>query len=127
MSAAQLDVAQIYGGEAPPHARVWKAFRVEHSFDTSQGAGAEAVLLDGPSNGHSFDWGIARDTVRQAPALKVIVAGGLNAANVADAVRATKPWGVDASSSLETLPGVKDHAKVRQFVTVAIEAAKEES
>jgi phosphoribosylanthranilate isomerase len=126
MSAALLDVVQIYGGEPPPHTRVWKAFRVQHSFDGSHATGAEALLLDGLANGNSFDWSIARDTVRQHPQLKVIVAGGLNAANVAEAVRTVRPWGVDASSSLETSPGVKDHAKVRQFVTVALEAAKEE-
>jgi phosphoribosylanthranilate isomerase len=126
MSAALLDVAQIYGGEPPPHTRVWKAFRVEHSFDASHATvGAEAVLLDGLANGNSFDWSIARDSVRQNPTLKVILAGGLNATNVREAIRAVKPWGVDASSSLETSPGVKDHAKVRQFVTAAMTAAKE--
>jgi phosphoribosylanthranilate isomerase len=126
MSAALLDIAQIYGGEPPPHTRVWKAFRVEDSFDASRAIGADAVLLDGLANGNLFDWSIARDTVRQHPALKVIVAGGLNAANVTEAVRAVRPWGVDASSSLETSPGVKDHAKLRRFVTMALEAAKEE-
>jgi len=125
MSAALLDVAQIYGGEPPPHTRVWKAFRVEHSFDASHAAGAEAVLLDGLANGSSFDWGIARDAVRQNPALKVIVAGGLNAVNVAEAVRVARPWGVDASSSLEAAPGVKDHEKIRGFVKGALGAARE--
>jgi phosphoribosylanthranilate isomerase len=125
MSAALLDVAQIYGGEAPPHTRVWKAFRVEHSFDASLGVGAEGVLLDGTGNGKLFDWSIARDLTRQNSTVKVIVAGGLNASNVADAVRTVRPWGVDASSSLETSPGVKDHAKVRSFVEAALGAARE--
>ena len=125
MSAALLDVAQIYGGEAPPHTRVWKAFRVEHSFDASQAVNAEAVLLDGLANGVSFDWSVARDAVRENPKLKVIVAGGLTSATVAQAVRIARPWGVDASSSLETAPGVKDHEKIRGFVKSAFDAARE--
>jgi phosphoribosylanthranilate isomerase len=117
MRAARLDVAQIYGGAAPEHARVWKAFRVADSFDRSLGEGAEAVLLDGAKSGASFDWKLARGA---GP--KVIVAGGLDAANVAEAIRIAEPWGVDASSKLEAAPGIKDHDKVRAFVKAAREA-----
>lgn len=123
MSAALLDVAQIYGGEAPPHARVWKAFRVGGSFDASLMAGAEAVMLDGISNGNAFDWNIAGNITKENPAARVIVAGGLDASNVAEAIRVARPWGVDASSRLETAPGVKDHEKVRKFVEAALAAA----
>src|SRR4029077_11685209 len=56
MRAAKLDVAQIYGGETPHGVRLWKAFRVQAGFDPMLAEGAEAVLLDGPSNGISFDW-----------------------------------------------------------------------
>jgi len=118
MRAARLDVAQIYGGEAPAGVRVWKAFRVGKSFDRSLADGAEAILLDGATNGASFDWRLARGIEG-----KVIVAGGLKAANVADAIRIAQPWGVDASSSLESAPGIKDHEKVRAFVKAAREAA----
>jgi phosphoribosylanthranilate isomerase len=131
MSAALLDVAQIYGGDAPPAARVWKAFRVDEAFDKhwseASGSGAEAVLLDGISNGNSFDWVRARDAAKQNPAMKIIVAGGLDAANVAEAIRVVRPWGVDASSSLETSPGVKDHEKIRRFVEAALGAAQREN
>lgn len=71
MGRAQLDVIQIYGGDAPHGARVWKAFRLTTAFDPAQANGAEAVLLDGPANGISFDWTLARQG-----AAKVIVAGG---------------------------------------------------
>jgi phosphoribosylanthranilate isomerase len=116
MRAAGLDVAQIYGGEGPAGARVWKAFRVDSEFDRALGAGAEAVLLDGAKNGARFDWKLARGA-----ALKTIVAGGLDASNVAQAIRTAEPWGVDASSGLETAPGIKDPEKVRAFVRAALE------
>ena len=78
---------------------------------------AEAILLDGVKNGVSFDWSLARGAAE-----KVIVAGGLDASNVAEAIRIAEPWGVDASSKLETAPGIKDHDKVRAFVKAAREA-----
>jgi phosphoribosylanthranilate isomerase len=118
MREAHLDVAQIYGGAAPEYARAWKAFRVAGAFDRSLGEGAEALLLDGAQSGIPFDWKLARGA---AP--KVIVAGGLDASNVAEAIRIAEPWGVDASSKLETAPGIKDHDKVRAFVKAAREAA----
>jgi phosphoribosylanthranilate isomerase len=122
MRAAKLDIAQIYGGGAPAGVRVWRAFRatqaLNHGLDAAAAADAEAVLLDGPASGVSFDWTKARGA---AP--KLILAGGLDASNVAEAIRIARPWGVDASSRLESAPGIKDHAKVRQFVTAALEAA----
>jgi phosphoribosylanthranilate isomerase len=118
MRAAKLDVAQIYGGDAASGTRVWRAYRTPNvSLDNS---GCEAVLIDGPANGQSFDW----QTVRNIES-KLIVAGGLDASNVAEAIRITRPWGVDASSKLESAPGVKDHDKVRAFVAAARTAAKE--
>jgi phosphoribosylanthranilate isomerase len=117
MRAAHLDVAQIYGSGAPAGARVWKAYRVADSLDGSMGHGAEAVFLDSAKNGLSFDWKLA---LNAAP--KVIVAGGLDASNVAAAIDIAKPWGVDASSKLESAPGIKDHDKVRAFVKAAREA-----
>jgi phosphoribosylanthranilate isomerase len=139
MRAARLDVAQIYGGSAPAGARVWKAFRVNQAIDSTPLDGAEAILLDGPANGVVFDWKkivggaaplvrsrppgrLRRDHIEQAPHPHLIVAGGLDASNVAEAIRTAKPWGVDASSRLEISPGVKDHEKVRQFVQAALKA-----
>ena len=119
MRVAKLDVAQIYGGSAPAGARVWKAFRLSSPFDASLAEGAEAVLLDGPSNGISFDWSLAR-----ANGVKIIVAGGLDASNVGAAIRAVNAWGVDASSKLESEPGIKDHTKVRQFIDAAKRSAQ---
>jgi len=114
MRAAKLDVAQIYGGVVPGKTRVWKAFRPADQVNPD---GAEAILLDGPANGISFDWSVARSEEH-----KIIVAGGLDASNVAEAIRIARPWGVDASSKLESAPGIKDHKKVRAFVKAAREA-----
>ena len=129
MRAARLDVAQIYGSEIPTNTRVWRAIRAVHPLPYGRGSAEprasasgwtpniEAILLDGPANGVSFDWTSAID-----PEHKVIVAGGLDASNVAEAIRIAKPWGVDASSKLESTPGIKDHDKVRAFIKAAQEA-----
>jgi len=114
MRSAKLDVAQIYGGDLPSVPRIWRAFR---SQTLPPGDPVEAVLLDGPANGITFDWNQARGLSE-----KVIVAGGLDASNVAEAIRIAKPWGVDASSRLESAPGIKDPEKVRQFVKAALAA-----
>lgn len=116
--AARLDAVQLYGGETPEGPQVWRAFRVSAGIDLKLAANADAVLLDGPANGIGFDWADARDV-----AGKVIVAGGLNPSNVAEAIRVARPWGVDASSGLEISPGIKDHDKIRRFVQAAQEAA----
>ncbi|MEO8097109.1 MAG: phosphoribosylanthranilate isomerase [Acidobacteriota bacterium] len=117
VKTARLDVVQIYGGETPGAVRVWRAIRVKDGIDPTTTRGAEAVLLDGPANGIGFDWRDARDVAE-----KVIVAGGLNPSNVAEAIRVARPWGVDASSGLESAPGIKDHDKIRRFVKAAQEA-----
>lgn len=118
MRAGKLDIAQIYGGAAPSGTRVWEAIRLNTATEPRLlGSGAEAVLLDGLANGQGFDWNLARGV-----ADKVIVAGGLDGANVAEAIRIAQPWGVDASSRLESSPGVKDHQKMKRFIEAALSA-----
>jgi len=116
MRTAHLDIAQVYG-EIPKVPRIWRAIRVG-SASRPANDNVEAVLLDGPANGITFDWKQARGFSG-----KLILAGGLNASNVAEAIRIVQPWGVDASSGLESAPGIKDHDKVRQFVKAAQQAA----
>ncbi|HLH40172.1 MAG TPA: phosphoribosylanthranilate isomerase [Bryobacteraceae bacterium] len=122
MAEAELDVAQIYGAiSITGPMRFWQALRIPAAsggFAFSSGGG-EAIFLDSAGNGVSFDWNTARSIAQQQ---KVIVAGGLNPENVADAIRIAKPWGVDASSGLEISPGIKDHEKVRRFIKAAREA-----
>jgi len=63
--------------------------------------------------GRTFPWEAARVVAATRP---VLLAGGLDPANVAEAMRAVRPFGVDASSRLESAPGLKDPDRVRRFV-----------
>jgi indole-3-glycerol phosphate synthase/phosphoribosylanthranilate isomerase len=74
-----------------------------------------ARLLDQPWQGEDpAHWSVAA-----AAEGRIVLAGGLGPDNVRDAIAAVRPWGVDASSSLESAPGVKDHDKVRAYVEAA--------
>ncbi|MEO7145165.1 MAG: phosphoribosylanthranilate isomerase [Bryobacteraceae bacterium] len=118
-----LDIVQLYGAGAGAGFRVWRARRMDADF--SPGAierdTAEAVLLDTlcgsrlGGTGQTFDWSRARGVRKN-----IVIAGGLDASNVRDAIRTARPWGVDASSRLEVSPGVKDREKIRQFVAAAL-------
>ncbi len=125
-----LDVVQLHGETPLPQGlRVWKALPAEVTLDSTQLErwAAEAFLIDTPAagdayggTGRTFDW-------RRVAALpgRIILAGGLDAGNVAAAIRAARPWGVDACSRLETAPGKKDHARVAAFIQAAFAAAGE--
>ncbi len=130
-AACGLDVAQLHGSESPAQAprglRVWKAVRVGPGGPETgwPAEAAEAFVLDTATSagfggtGQTFPWHLARSFPG-----KVVLAGGLDASNVAEAVRLAQPWGVDASSRLESAPGRKDPAKVREFVRAARAAWK---
>lgn len=127
MTALGLDVAQLHGDcEMPSGLRLWKSVRIGPGFrpDEVIAGDEEAVVLDTSSptqyggTGETFDWTLARG-IRH----RVILAGGLSAGNVAEAIRVAHPWGVDASSRLERAPGLKDHQRVRAFIQAALEAA----
>jgi phosphoribosylanthranilate isomerase len=123
---AALDIAQLHGDELPgqyPRAiAVWKAARVGDGFTFApyEDSPAEALLLDGPAaglyggSGHTFDWQLAAQSGK-----RIIVAGGLDARNVARAIELAKPWGVDACSRIESAPGIKDHRKMIDFLLAA--------
>ena len=80
------------------------------------------MLFEGPSSGigEMADWGRAAELAAQT---ELILAGGLTPANVADAIAAVRPYGVDVSSGVEASAGVKDPAKIIEFVHRAREAA----
>jgi phosphoribosylanthranilate isomerase len=119
-----LDVIQLHGRRVPSIAhRTWRALAAQ-TADPSESLVAEAILLDAESPAHggsgkTFDWQMAARFWQP-----VIVAGGLHAGNVAEAIEAARPWGVDACSRLEERPGVKNHEKVKRFVEAARAAAQ---
>jgi phosphoribosylanthranilate isomerase len=83
-------------------------------------AGFSRVLLDGPAGGSgvSFAWSAAR-TARGKVSGEVFVAGGLHAGNVAEAIRAAEPDGVDVASGIEGSDGFKDATLLHAFVRAA--------
>jgi phosphoribosylanthranilate isomerase len=91
----------------------------------------DAVLVDSRTatavggTGVTFDWTAARATLFQNALVRkhLIAAGGLNPANVAEAIATLNPWGVDVASGVEAAPGRKDAAKVQEFVAHARAAA----
>jgi phosphoribosylanthranilate isomerase len=125
---SRLDVVQIHSasrhGAVPPGLsglRVWRAVAVDASFSAGEleAAGVEAFLLDTPAethggSGRTFDWSRARHLDA-----RFILAGGLDASNVEEAISTVKPWGVDACSRIESAPGKKDLRKMRDFVQAA--------
>jgi phosphoribosylanthranilate isomerase len=79
--------------------------------------------------GKTFDWGKAEpiaEGMRQG-GVKLVVAGGLTADNVGEAMRILKPWGVDVASGVEARPGKKDPTKVRAFVKAVRDADRKAS
>jgi phosphoribosylanthranilate isomerase len=94
-----------------------------------------AVLLDAAKHGGSgglgvrFDWAEAREIVagayaQRTDAPKLIIAGGLSAANVGEAIGTFPAWGVDVASGVESAPGRKDPERLRQFIAAAREAER---
>ena len=122
-----LDMLQFHGEEEPDFCAQFgrpylKAIRVRPGVDLVQFAaryaGAQALLLDAyvegthGGTGASFDWELIP---RELP-LPVILSGGLDANNVADAIRQVRPYAVDVSSGVEAGKGIKDASKVAAFI-----------
>ena len=117
-----LDVVQIHRGAVPAGLRYWQAVSIDEA--SAYVGEAEAVVVDAPpwqrdmpgGTGQSYDW-------RRAWGLpgRILLAGGLDGSNVAEAIRQARPWGVDAASRLESVPGRKDPRKVEAFIRAAKE------
>ena len=123
----RLGAVQFHGNEEPAFIGPFKA-RVAVIRAVSYGPGlvlerlqrmpADAVLVDGlrPGSGEAFDWSQA---ARLRSLDRWVLAGGLTPDNVAAAIRALDPMGVDVASGVESARGVKDHEAVRRFVAAA--------
>ena len=138
--AAQTGVSalQFHGSETPEYFdrlgswRKIKAFKVRNDFEPAElrrYASAYAFLLDGwvagglpGGTGRVFDWSHAE---RAKAYGKIILAGGLNAKNVGEAIRKVEPWGVDVCSGVEIAPGRKTPELIREFIRAAREAEQQ--
>ncbi|TAK18610.1 MAG: phosphoribosylanthranilate isomerase [Acidobacteria bacterium] len=123
---ARLDVAQLHGDEDVERyrslaVRIIKAIGVAGREDVEDAIALPAdvmPLVDAADRdqrggtGRRAHWDLAAEIAKARP---TILAGGLNAENIIDAVEIVHPWGVDLSSSLEDSPGVKNANKVAVF------------
>jgi phosphoribosylanthranilate isomerase len=127
-SSLGLDLIQLHGDETAEFAHglarpVMRAVRVASPADL-RGLDAwpgEHVLLDAASAGYGgsgqvFDWQLARAATTGK---RIILAGGLDDTNVAQAIRLVRPYGVDVASGVERTPGVKDRRKLERFIAAA--------
>ncbi len=127
----RLSAVQLHGHETAEESR-WLAERVRFliravpagSPDLAHiddfGANAVHIDSDTPGSGQVFDWSLAEGAPSHR---KIILAGGLNAGNVGDAIARVQPWGVDAVTGVESEPGRKDPVKLRTFIAAARAAA----
>lgn len=127
----RLDAVQLHGNEAPQECqklhplRVIKALRVHTGFDPAVASNfdCDTILLDtwnaneAGGTGETFDWSVAAEIRRRVN--RLILAGGLHAGNVADAIRAVRPDAVDVCSGVEDAPGQKSSERIRAFVDAA--------
>jgi phosphoribosylanthranilate isomerase len=143
IKALQPDVLQLHGKEQPERIAVlkkrfglpvMKAIAVEERADVAGAAiyapQVDRLLFDARAPhaatrpgglGKPFDWHLLQDL---HPGVPFMLSGGLNAANVAEALRITSAPGVDVSSGVERIPGQKDIGKIRAFVRAAREGEK---
>lgn len=130
LRAVPLGMLQFHGGEPAAwcgqFCRPWvKALRVRSAEDITSGLsgypGAAGLLLDAwqegvpGGTGKTFDWRLAGSR----HARPIVLAGGLNAENVGRAIATVRPFAVDVSGGVESAPGVKDPALIREFVAAA--------
>ncbi len=127
LGALPLDLLQFHGDESPEFCRGFgrpylKAVRVKPGVDlvkyAASYADARGLLLDAyvegtpGGTGQAFDWGL----IPARLPLPVVLSGGLDAANVGEAIRRVRPWAVDVSSGVEAAKGIKDAAKIAAFM-----------
>jgi len=99
----------------------WPVIRQDNDASVAVPSGVFVYEGANSGSGETVDWAAARPVSDRG---RMILAGGLNAGNVAAAITAVRPWGVDASSGIESSPGKKDIELIRQFIAVIRAAEK---
>ncbi|HMA01819.1 MAG TPA: phosphoribosylanthranilate isomerase [Gemmatimonadaceae bacterium] len=134
VSEARLDIVQLHADPSAETvravrdatgARVWAVLRVAGALTAPAlqelWASADALVLDSKvkgvlgGSGVSFDWAAA-GAATHARTGRLVVAGGLTASNVGEAIETLSPEVVDVSSGVESSPGIKDHARIADFI-----------
>ena len=133
LEVVPLDLLQFHGDEAPEdcegYHRPWiKALRVRPGDDLEAAcqryAGARGILLDTyvagvpGGTGEAFDWSLVPARLSKP----IILAGGLSAANVGEAIAQVRPYAVDVSGGVEQAKGIKDAAKIEAFMQAVRQA-----
>lgn len=133
LQTAHLHLAQLHGDETPEMLTelgpiAFKAIRLSsdlsveksvYPFCRRQSVDNPALLVDASvpglygGSGVTADWSAAAQLAKRIP---LLLAGGLTPENVAEAIARVQPWGVDTASGVESVPGVKDPAKMQAFV-----------
>jgi len=123
-----LDLVQLHGDESPEYARhlslpYIRAIRMRADTDLATEAKrhpqARAILADSyvagvpGGTGRTFAW----DRIPATLDKPLILAGGLTAENVANAIQQVRPYAVDVSGGVESAPGIKDQDKIERFIT----------
>lgn len=143
----QLDMVQLHGDEPPEfllslgERPVLRAFRlgpqgmqpIVSYLDQCHALGAlpEAVLIDAyhpgsyGGTGHTADWTTLVDQRNQLPQIPLVLAGGLNVENIAEAIAHVRPDAVDVCSGVEESPAVKDREQMMRFARIAADAFDE--
>ena len=124
-----LDIVQLHGIETPAFCnrirkKVIKVFRVQDAESLASLAQfkVDGFLLDTfkdgqfGGTGQVFDWALVKQAKKFGT---VIVAGGLNSSNIAEAIEKSRPYAVDVCSGVEKKPGIKDLKKVQEFIEAA--------
>ena len=116
----QTDLADFASLDITPDMTLWPVIRE----GSAPGELPRCFVYEGPKSGHgeTVDWQRAAEVARCGD---MILAGGLDATNVAEAITRVRPWGVDVSSGVESAPGRKDPALINAFIAAAKAAVQQ--
>ena len=117
----QADADSLARLSLPPALRTLPVYRDHEQFRPESVPAGTRCLFEGARSGagQRANW---KRAARLARRNETVLAGGLDPANIAEAVRQVRPWGVDVASGVESAPGVKDAAAMSEFVRAARQA-----